>query len=131
MTRFPCGAHAVYARACSWQVDEAARALQASGYTFDVAYSSMLKRAVETTWLLLKERHLRSTCLSPGPGPGPGPSPSPSPSPNQELNLIHVPVYKDPKLNDRSYGALTGHSVAEFQQAYGAETVQPCRHSQP
>ena len=77
-----------------WQVDEAARALQASGYSFDVAYTSMLKRAVETTWLLLKE-----------------------------LNLIHVPVYKDPKLNDRSYGALTGHSVGEFEEAYGSETV--------
>ena len=37
------------------QCDEAAIALQASGYTFDVAYTSMLKRAVETTWLLLKE----------------------------------------------------------------------------
>ena len=37
----------------------------------------MLKRAVETTWLLLKE-----------------------------LDLIHVTVYKDPRLNDRSYGAL-------------------------
>jgi len=83
------------------QVDEAARALQASGYTFDVAYTSMLKRAVETTWLLLKE-----------------------------LNLIHVPVIKDHKLNDRSYGALTGHSVAEFQEAYGAETVQSWRRSQ-
>jgi len=83
------------------QVDEAARALQASGYTFDVAYTSMLKRAVETTWLLLKE-----------------------------LNLIHVPVIKDHKLNDRSYGALTGHSVAEFQEAYGSETVQSWRRSQ-
>ena len=40
------------------QCDEAAIALQASGYTFDVAYTSMLKRAVETTWLLLKELDL-------------------------------------------------------------------------
>ena len=114
-----------------WQVDEAARALQASGYTFDVAYTSMLKRAVETTWLLLKERSLPSPSPSPrlnprpNPSPSPSPSPNPNPNPNQELNLIHVPVYKDPKLNDRSYGALTGHSVGEFEEAYGSETVQP------
>ena len=112
-----------------WQVDEAARALQASGYTFDVAYTSMLKRAVETTWLLLKERSLPSPSpsprLNPRPRPNPSPSPRPSPNRNQELNLIHVPVYKDPKLNDRSYGALTGHSVGEFEEAYGSETVQP------
>ena len=142
-------------------MDEAARALQASGYTFDVAYTSMLKRAVETTWLLLKELNLpnlspsSSPSSSPNPSPEAEPSPSPStltagqgvvpqnhsqppfplttdpnPTPDQELNLIHVPVIKDHKLNDRSYGALTGHSVAEFQEAYGAETVQSWRRSQ-
>ena len=64
-------------------MDEAARALQASGYTFDVAYTSMLKRAVETTWLLLKELNLPTPNLNPNPtlNPNPGPSPDPDPEP--------------------------------------------------
>ena len=82
------------------QVDEAARALKESGYTFDVVYTSMLKRAVETTWLLLKE-----------------------------LGLIYLPVWKHWQLNDRSYGALTGHTLDEFQEEYGAETVRSWRRS--
>ena len=68
------------------QVDAAARALLESGFAFDVAYTSMLKRAVETTWLLLKE-----------------------------LGLIHLPVWKHWRLNDPSYGSLTGHSIDEMR----------------
>ena len=60
-------------------MDEAARALQASGYTFDVAYTSMLKRAVETTWLLLKELSLPNPNLNPNPTLNPNPGPSPDP----------------------------------------------------
>ena len=82
------------------QVDDAARALLESGFAFDVAYTSMLKRAVETTWLLLKE-----------------------------LGLIHLPVWKDWRLNDRSYGSLTGHSIDEMRNTYGDSAVQSWRRS--
>lgn len=82
------------------QVDAAARALLESGFAFDVAYTSMLKRAVETTWLLLKE-----------------------------LGLIHLPVWKHWRLNDRSYGSLTGHSIDEMRDTYGDAAVQSWRRS--
>ena len=39
-------------------------------------------------------------------------------------------VYKDPRLNDRSYGALTGYTVDDFRNAYGEKTVHSWRRSQ-
>jgi len=82
------------------QVSTAARALKESGYTFDVAYTSMLKRTVQTTWLLLKE-----------------------------LSLVHLTVHKDWRLNERSYGALTGQTLAEACDTYGVERVASWRRS--
>jgi 2,3-bisphosphoglycerate-dependent phosphoglycerate mutase len=82
------------------QMVEAARAITESGYTFDVAYTSMLKRAVHSTWLLI-----------------------------QELGKIHLPVWKTWRLNERCYGALTGQPLEEVQRVHGKETVASWRRS--
>ena len=66
---------------------EAARAIKEAGYSFDVAYTSVLKRAVRTTWLLL-----------------------------QELDKIYLPVWKHWRLNERCYGALTAESIDSVQK---------------
>ena len=76
------------------QVDGAARVLRESGYNIDTVYTSILKRSVRTAWLLLKE-----------------------------LGRIHVPVWKHWRLNERSYGALTGHSIDEMARVHGADAV--------
>jgi len=82
------------------QAKVAAKALQEYGYTFDIAYTSNLKRAIHTTWLLLKE-----------------------------LDLIHLGVYKDYKLNERSVGALTGRTVGDMVDLYGEEALASWRRS--
>ena len=82
------------------QALEAARAITAAGYSFDVVYTSMLKRAVRTSWLLL---------LS--------------------LERIHLPVWKTWRLNERCYGALTGESFSTMQELYGQDTVASWRRS--
>jgi len=82
------------------QTAEAARAITQSGYTFDVAYTSVLKRAVRTTWLLL-----------------------------QQLDKIYLPVWKHWRLNERCYGALTCRDVDEVHREYGEELVSSWRRS--
>jgi 2,3-bisphosphoglycerate-dependent phosphoglycerate mutase len=82
------------------QASQAARALLESGYTFDVVYTSVLKRAVQTTWLLLKE-----------------------------LSLVHITVHKDWRLNERSYGAVTGRTHEEACREYGQARVASWRRS--
>ncbi len=54
-------------------------ALQAAGYTFDVAYTSVLKRAIRTLWIVL-----------------------------DELDQMWIPVHRSWRLNERHYGALQG-----------------------
>ena len=82
------------------QTAEAARALLEAGYSFDICYTSVLKRAVRTTWLLL-----------------------------QQLEKIHLPVYKHWRLNERCYGALTGERAAEIIREYGEEQTASWRRS--
>jgi len=82
------------------QVTSVAKALRESGYTFDIAHTSVLKRAVHTTWLLLKE-----------------------------LDLVHLGVYKHWRLNDRSCGALTGRRVEDVTQEHGEELISSLRRS--
>ena len=79
---------------------EAAQAIRQAGYSFDVAYTSVLKRAVRTTWLLL-----------------------------QELDKIYLPVWKNWRLNERCYGALTAEPVDELQRKYGDDKVASFRRS--
>lgn len=78
----------------------AALALKESGFVFDLAYTSVLKRSVHTTWLLLKE-----------------------------LGQVALPLYKSWRLNERSYGSLTGLSVDESIAEHGAEVVSSWRRS--
>ncbi len=79
---------------------EAGRTLLAEGYTFDVAYTSVLKRAIKTLWLTL-----------------------------EEMDLMWIPVYYSWRLNERHYGALQGLNKAETAARHGEEQVQVWRRS--
>lgn len=72
----------------------AGRLLKANGYTFDIAYASLLKRSIRTLWLLA-----------------------------EEMDLLWLPVHKDWRLNERHYGALQGLNKTEISDHYGAEQV--------
>src|SRR5437764_714123 len=74
--------------------------LKAEGYTFDVAYTSVLKRAIRTLWTIL-----------------------------DEMDLMWVPVHRSWRLNERHYGALQGANKAESTEKFGAEQVQLWRRS--
>jgi len=78
----------------------AGRLLKESGYTFDVAYTSVLKRAVKTLWLAL-----------------------------EEMDLMWIPIYNSWHLNERHYGALQGLNKAETAQKFGEEQVLAWRRS--
>jgi 2,3-bisphosphoglycerate-dependent phosphoglycerate mutase len=70
------------------------------GYTFDIAYTSVLKRAVKTLWIVL-----------------------------EEMELEWIPVYNDWRLNERHYGALQGLNKAEMAAKYGDAQVKIWRRS--
>ena len=76
------------------------RTLKAEGYTFDVAYTSVLKRAIETLWIALRE-----------------------------MDLMWIPVYRSWRLNERHYGALQGLNKAETAERHGEEQVKIWRRS--
>ena len=78
---------------------EAGIILKEKGYTFDVAYTSVLKRANDTLDLILKE-----------------------------LNL-DIPIHYDYRLNERHYGALQGLNKDETRKKYGEEQVHLWRRS--
>jgi bisphosphoglycerate-dependent phosphoglycerate mutase family 1 len=65
------------------------------GYEIDVVFTSRLKRAIRSSWILL-----------------------------QELNEVYLPVFKSWRLNERMYGALTGLSKKETAEQLGHELVQ-------
>ncbi|MBU3154887.1 2,3-diphosphoglycerate-dependent phosphoglycerate mutase [Clostridium estertheticum] len=77
---------------------KAGQILKANGYIFDIAYTSVLKRAIRTLWIAL-----------------------------HEMDLMWIPVYKSWKLNERHYGALQGLNKAETAQKYGDEQVHKWR----
>ncbi|MFD3449983.1 2,3-diphosphoglycerate-dependent phosphoglycerate mutase [Microbacteriaceae bacterium 4G12] len=79
---------------------EAGQILKTNGYTFDVAYTSVLKRAIRTLWIIL-----------------------------HQMDLAWVPVYKSWHLNERHYGALQGLNKDETIKEYGEEQVQIWRRS--
>src|SRR3970282_1334685 len=66
---------------------EAGRALHREGYVCDVAYTSVLKRAIKTLWLAL-----------------------------EEMDLMWIPEYKSWRLNERHYGSLQGLNKLETVQ---------------
>ena len=79
---------------------EAGRALRRENYMFDVAFTSLLKRAIKTLWLVL-----------------------------EEMDLMWIPVRRSWRLNERHYGALQGTNKAETAKRYGADQVLLWRRS--
>jgi 2,3-bisphosphoglycerate-dependent phosphoglycerate mutase len=79
---------------------EAGRTLKTEGYVFDVAYTSVLKRAIRTLWIVL-----------------------------DEMDLMWIPVHRDWRLNERHYGALQGLNKSEMAERYGDEQVHTWRRS--
>jgi 2,3-bisphosphoglycerate-dependent phosphoglycerate mutase len=82
------------------EAERAARLLAAEGFTFDEAYTSVLKRAIRTLWIVL-----------------------------DGMDLLWIPVHRDWRLNERHYGALQGLNKAEMTEKYGAEQVLQWRRS--
>ena len=82
------------------EVEHAARLLVEGGYNVDIVFTSRLKRAIRSSWILLRE-----------------------------LNEVYLPVFKSWRLNERMYGALTGLSKTETAERLGAELVQEWRGS--
>ncbi|HXF27791.1 MAG TPA: 2,3-diphosphoglycerate-dependent phosphoglycerate mutase [Bryobacteraceae bacterium] len=79
---------------------EAGRILKAEGFKFDVAYTSVLKRAIRTLWTAL-----------------------------DELDLMWIPVYRSWRLNERHYGALQGLNKSETAAKFGEDQVKIWRRS--
>jgi 2,3-bisphosphoglycerate-dependent phosphoglycerate mutase len=76
------------------------RLLKAAGLGFDVAYTSLLKRAIRTCWITL-----------------------------DELDRLWIPVFRSWRLNERHYGALQGLNKAETAARHGDEQVLIWRRS--
>lgn len=79
---------------------KAGRLLREGGYSFDICYTSVLKRAIHTAYTVL-----------------------------DEMDLTWIPVIKNYHLNERHYGALQGLNKSETTAKYGAEQVQLWRRS--
>jgi 2,3-bisphosphoglycerate-dependent phosphoglycerate mutase len=79
---------------------EAGRLLKAEGFEFDMAYCSVLTRAIRTLWLALTE-----------------------------MNQVWIPVHREWRLNERHYGSLQGLNKAETAKKYGDEQVLVWRRS--
>jgi 2,3-bisphosphoglycerate-dependent phosphoglycerate mutase len=79
---------------------EAGRLLKEGGYAFDVAYTSLLKRAIRTLWMAL-----------------------------DGLDQLWLPVHKTWRLNERHYGALQGLNKSETAAKFGEEQVLVWRRS--
>ena len=79
---------------------EAGRLLKDAGYSFDVAFTSVLKRAIRTLWIVL-----------------------------DEMDLMWIPVEKSWRLNERHYGALQGLNKAETAAKHGEAQVKIWRRS--
>ncbi|MES2101790.1 MAG: 2,3-diphosphoglycerate-dependent phosphoglycerate mutase [Pseudomonadota bacterium] len=82
------------------QAQQAGRLLKAEGYEFDIAYTSVLKRAIWTLWHTL-----------------------------DQMDRTWLPVRNDWRLNERHYGALQGLNKAETAQKFGDEQVLVWRRS--
>ena len=80
------------------EVEHAARLLMERGLEVDVIYTSRLKRAIRSSWIIMRE-----------------------------LNQIYRPVYKSWRLNERMYGALEGLSKPGVAQELGEDIVQAYR----
>jgi len=79
---------------------EAGKTLKTEGYCFDIAYTSVLKRAIRTLWIVL-----------------------------DELDQMWIPVERSWRLNERHYGALQGLNKTEIAQRFGEDQVHLWRRS--
>ncbi len=82
------------------EAHEAGKRLREGKYLFDVAFTSVLKRAIRTLWIVL-----------------------------DEMDLMWIPVRRSWRLNERHYGALQGLGKAETAEKYGEEQVLTWRRS--
>jgi 2,3-bisphosphoglycerate-dependent phosphoglycerate mutase len=82
------------------EAKEAGKSLRGEGYSFDVAFTSVLKRAIRTLWLV-----------------------------QDEMDLMWIPVHRSWRLNERHYGALQGLNKAEMSEKVGEEQVHIWRRS--
>jgi 2,3-bisphosphoglycerate-dependent phosphoglycerate mutase len=82
------------------EAKKAGEVLLKEGYTFDIAFTSVLKRAIRTLWITL-----------------------------DEMDLMWIPVYRSWRLNERHYGALQGLNKAETAAKYGDDQVLIWRRS--
>jgi len=82
------------------EAEQAGKWLKERGFTFDVAYTSVLKRAIKTLYII-----------------------------QEELDLHWIPVYRHWRLNERMYGALQGKNKAETAATYGEDQVKIWRRA--
>jgi 2,3-bisphosphoglycerate-dependent phosphoglycerate mutase len=82
------------------EAHEAARLLKEGGYTFDAAYTSLLRRAIRTLWIVM-----------------------------DDMDLMWMDVFRSWRLNERHYGALQGLNKAETAAQYGEKQVLVWRRS--
>ena len=82
------------------EAHEAGRLLREGGYVFDVAFTSVLKRAIRTLWITL-----------------------------DEMDQMWIPVINTWRLNERHYGALQGLNKAQTAEQYGEKQVKLWRRS--
>ncbi len=82
------------------EAEEAGAYLKREGYTFDIAYTSVLKRAIRTLWIVL-----------------------------DAMDLMWIPVERNWRLNERHYGTLQGLNKAETAKKFGEDQVLVWRRS--
>jgi 2,3-bisphosphoglycerate-dependent phosphoglycerate mutase len=82
------------------EAGQAGRVLRQEGFAFDIAFTSVLKRAIRTLWIVL-----------------------------DEMDLMWIPVHRSWRLNERHYGALQGLNKSEMASKFGEEQVLIWRRS--
>ena len=82
------------------EAKESGQILKKEGFTFNIAFTSVLKRAIRTLWITL-----------------------------DEMDLMWIPVYRSWRLNERHYGGLQGLNKAETAKKYGDDQVLIWRRS--
>jgi 2,3-bisphosphoglycerate-dependent phosphoglycerate mutase len=82
------------------EAQDAGKLMLDEGYTFDLAHTSVLKRAIRTLWIAL-----------------------------DEMDLMWIPVYRSWRLNERHYGALQGLNKAETAEKFGEAQVKIWRRA--
>ena len=82
------------------EAHDSAKLLMDGGYTFDVAFTSVLKRAIRTLWIV-----------------------------QDDMDLMWIPVHRSWRLNERHYGALQGLNKSDTAKKFGEEQVHIWRRS--